>query len=109
MRWFVYFVSILAIISFTNCKKNDTSTYSSDCSGTTKLFTHDVMPVFAAYCIGCHSSGHSLPLYNYSTIFSNRNSIKTDVSNGNMPRGSSLSNAQKNIIICWIDNGAPNN
>jgi hypothetical protein len=26
-----------------------------------------------------------------------------------MPQGSTLTTAQKNSILCWIDSGAPNN
>jgi hypothetical protein len=35
--------------------------------------------------------------------------IKPAVANGTMPKTGTLTTAQKNSIICWINNGAPNN
>ena len=61
---------------------------------------------------GCHGIG-SLngpgPLLSYTQIFNARSSIRIAVSNGTMPQTGSLTTAQKNSIICWIDSGAPNN
>jgi len=87
------------------CSKSSTSSsYTPDCSGAAKSFTKDVLPVFQSVCVGCHSKFSS-----YSGISADKSSIRSKIVDGSMPQGTSLSSAQKNNIICWIDNGAPNN
>jgi hypothetical protein len=79
-----------------------------------KAFTADVSPVIQASCAttGCHEAG-SLngpgPLTNYTEVFTARTSIQSAVSSGRMPKSGSISSAQKNSILCWIESGAPNN
>ena len=91
-----------------------TVNYNADCS-TAKSFATDVSPVIQSYCAtnsGCHASGSTHgpgPLTTYSQIYSARSDIRTAVANGSMPQTGTLSNDQKNAIICWIDSGAPNN
>lgn len=85
-----------------------------DCTPVPKSFATDVNPVIQASCnlAGCHASG-SLngpgALTNYTQVFNARSAIRSSVASGRMPQGSSLSTAQKNSILCWIDSGAPNN
>ena len=86
-----------------------------DCSGPVKSFVTDVSPVFQTSCAinsACHetSSGNGPgPLVNYSQIFNARADIRPAVASGHMPLNATLTIAQKNAILCWIDNGAPNN
>lgn len=95
-------------------KKSDSVPTPSNCT-TTKSFASDVNPIIQTSCAlnaGCHASGSTNgpgPLTSYAQVFNARVNIKNAVSNGTMPQNSSLSTDQKNAIICWIDNGAPNN
>jgi hypothetical protein len=97
------------------CSKSTDTTSSVDCSGTTKSFSTDVNPIIQANCAtnsGCHGSGSNNgpgELLTYSEIFNARSSIRPAVLSGSMPKTGSLTTAQKNAIICWIDNGAANN
>jgi hypothetical protein len=97
------------------CSKSTDSTSSVDCSGTTKSFSSDVNPIIQATCAtnsACHGSGSNNgpgELLTYSEIFNARSSIRSAVLSGSMPKTGSLTTAQKNAIICWIDNGAANN
>ncbi len=82
------------------------------CSGPVKSFVADVSPIFQAACAACHGAGSTFgpgTLITYDQIFNARTSIRSNVSSGRMPLNGSLTAAQKNAIICWIDNGAPNN
>jgi len=101
-----------------SCKKNSDSpgnSTSADCTGPAKSFANDVNPIFQSTCAtssGCHGSGSSNgpgELIGYTKIFNARADIREQVSSGRMPLVGSLTAAQKNAIICWIDNGAPNN
>ena len=89
--------------------------FTPDCSGSAKSFANDVSPVFQTSCAidsGCHAAGSGNgpgPLLNYSQIFNARADIRSAVASGHMPLNATLTASQKNAILCWIDNGAPNN
>jgi hypothetical protein len=98
------------------CKKTaPTSSTTVDCSGPEKSFGSDVKPIVQTSCAtdsDCHGSGsHSGPgeLLTYSAIFNARSAIRTEVATGRMPKDGVLTAAEKNTILCWIDNGAANN
>ena len=126
MKWLVVTL-LLTLISFTySCKKSDSgtttgggnngggTTYTPNCNGASIQFTANVLPIFTAACAqsGCHNAGSfSGPgaLTTYAQINAAKISIRAAVLNGSMPKNSTLTAAQKNSIICWIDAGAPNN
>jgi hypothetical protein len=88
---------------------------SINCTGVASAFAANVNPIIQSTCATdatCHGAG-SLngpgPLQTYNQIFSARLAIKTAVGNGTMPKTGSLTTAQKNSIICWVDAGGPNN
>jgi hypothetical protein len=97
------------------CKKTPVDTSSIDCSGTAKSFSTDVNPIIQSNCAinsGCHGSRSTNgpgELLTYSEIFSARSAIRSAVLSGTMPQSGSLTSAEKNAIICWIDSGSPNN
>src|SRR5437867_8206444 len=96
------------------CSKN-ADTFSADCSGTAKSFSSDVDPIIQSSCAtnsGCHGSGSNNgpgTLLTYADIYNARTAIRFAIVSGEMPQNGSLTTAQKNAIICWIDNGAQNN
>jgi hypothetical protein len=90
---------------WTGCSKDSTSDpYTPSCDGTVKSYKTDVAPLIESACSGCHSSYSS-----YSKLKSSQSSVRASIVSGQMPQGSSLSTAQRNAIVCWIDSGAPNN
>ena len=101
------------LLLFISCSK-DSVPFTADCS-TTKSFATDVSPIIQSSCAlssGCHAIGSSNgpgALTNYSQVFNGRSAIRTAVANGTMPQNGSLTSAQKNAILCWIDSGAANN
>ena len=86
-----------------------------NCSGVASAFAANVNPIIQNSCATdatCHGAGSVNgpgPLLNYTQIFNARVAIKTSVGNGTMPKTGTLTTAQKNSIICWVDGGAPNN
>lgn len=97
---------ITLTISLNSCKKKnqESTSYTPSCSGSTPSFSSTVSPIFQSYCVSCHSNYSS-----YSQISSSASSIRNSIVNGSMPKGTSLSESQKNSIVCWIDAGKPNN
>ena len=116
------FVFVLLFVLFSSCDKTnptnpdpDGSGSTGTCSGPAKSFATDVSPVFQGSCataVSCHAVGSTTgpgPLVTYSQIFNVRATIRSEVAGGHMPPNGTLSTTQKNAIVCWVDNGAPNN
>ena len=91
------------------------TTGSVDCSGPAKSFSVDINPIIQTFCAtgsNCHGSASNNgpgELIAYSEIFNAHAQIRSAVLSGIMPKNGSLTAAQKNAIICWIDNGSSNN
>ena len=109
------FISASVFAILYACNKSTDTVATVDCSGAAKTFSSDVNPIIQATCTsnsGCHGSGSNNgpgELLTYSEIFNARSSIRSAVVSGSMPKTGSLTSAQKNAVICWIDNGASNN
>lgn len=109
------FAIAVSVCCLQACKKNAEAANSVDCDGNAKSFVADVKPVIQASCafdLDCHGSGSTSgpgSLISYSEIFNARAIIRSAILSGEMPRDASLTIAEKNAIICWIDNGAANN
>jgi PBP1b-binding outer membrane lipoprotein LpoB len=105
---------IASCILFVNsCSKKDTAP-DTTCDNVPKNFTADVNPLIQTYCnqAACHDANSINgpgPLTSYTEVFAARVAIRGAVQAGLMPQNTVLTTAQKNIIICWIDSGAPNN
>ncbi len=102
----IYSLTFVLIFMVITCKKKEnstTSSYTPDCSST-KSYSVDVKPLMQSYCVSCHSSYST-----YSTVKSSASSIRSSIMNGSMPKGTSITDDQKNKIVCWIDAGSPNN
>lgn len=87
---------------------------SINCAGVPSAFAANVNPIIQSTCAiaTCHDAGSVNgpgPLLTYAQISAARVAIKTAVGNGTMPKTGSLTAAQKNSIICWVDAGGPNN
>jgi hypothetical protein len=97
---------LLGFLVLSGCKKDNTSidSYTPSCSGAAKSYKTDVAPIIESECSGCHQNYST-----YSQVSASQNSIRSAVVSGQMPQGSSLTNAQKDAIACWIDSGAANN
>jgi uncharacterized membrane protein len=96
-----FFICLVILIQ---CKKKETKkAYGPSCGGT-KSFVTDVKPLIQNYCVSCHNSYGT-----YSGIKSASSSIRSSILDGNMPKGTTLSDDQKNNIICWIDADMLNN
>jgi hypothetical protein len=103
-------ISILIACS----KDNNNGGNGADCSNVPKTWSADVSPIIQTFCNqpGCHNAGSNNgpgPLTSRAEVFAVRNSVRDAVQSGRMPQNTTLTTAQKNSIICWIDSGAPDN
>src|SRR5688572_27230521 len=108
---FLIFFTTLLIYS---CSKKSSDPESNPCDGVVKNWSTDVMPLIQTYCnqAACHDPGSNNgvgPLTNYTEVYDARTRIRDAVQTGTMPQNTVLTAEQKKTIICWIENGAPNN
>ncbi|MGQ0737919.1 MAG: hypothetical protein ACT4OJ_02560 [Bacteroidota bacterium] len=110
----------MALFSVNSCSKSSGGgggggTTTVNCANVTnKAFTADVLPILQSSCAisGCHAAGSTNgpgALTSHAQASAAASSIRSAVSSGRMPQSGTLTTAQKNSIICWVDSGAPNN
>ena len=115
-------VMVVFICLFTACSKSSTDAapgpgggITFSCSGITPKFTTDIQPILNTICSvnsNCHNGGSinsGGPLTTYAEVNAKRATIRSQVLSGSMPQSSTITQAQINAFICWIDSGAPNN
>jgi hypothetical protein len=117
MKKNLFFVAIIVVIIL-SCGKKDTTTPTTgtvNCSGVSAKYSTDASPVIASKCAtspGCHAVGATNTggvLTNYTQISAKKSNIRASVINGSMPQGSTLTAAEKQAIVCWVDAGGLNN
>lgn len=116
----------ITIVAFVACSKGDSSnpggggggggsTRTFTCGTTAPKFAADVQPILTTVCSinsNCHAAGSTNsggPFTSYAEVFAKRSNIRAAILAGTMPQTGSISQAQVNAFICWIDSGAPNN
>ena len=114
----ISFLLIVPLFGFISCSKSNSGgsvNTSVDCSlVANKAYITDVDPIIQSTCNagGCHASGSTNgpgPITNYTQVFNARTVIRSAIASGAMPQNATLTAAQKNSIICWIDSGSPDN
>jgi|JI10StandDraft_1071094.scaffolds.fasta_scaffold16697_2 uncharacterized membrane protein len=104
----IFAVMVLFFAMFMSCKKKNKEetkvSYTPSCTSTTPSFSATVKPLIQSTCVSCHSEYST-----YTQISAPSSSIRSNIVSGAMPKGTTLSEAQKNSIVCWIDAGKPNN
>lgn len=117
----ILFIFLTAV--FFACSKSNTTTGGSgtgggrtfSCAGISPKFSVDVQPILASVCSinsNCHAAG-SLnsggPFTTHAEVFAKKSNIRAAILSGAMPQSGTVTQAQVNAFICWIDSGAPNN
>lgn len=74
-------------------------------------YATSIAPVIVNSCAinGCHNGSQFPDFRVFKNIQDNASKIKEVTANGSMPPGGSLTQAEVNMIACWVDDGAPNN
>ena len=76
-------------------------------------YQNDVSPIIMASCAttNCHDgTSQSRPNFNdFSIVQANASSIRIRTQNGSMPPNGSLTQEQKDLIACWVDDGTLDN
>ncbi len=109
---------------FVGCSKGGTTTSGGtgggggitfSCAGISPKFSTDVQPILTSVCSvnsNCHATGTTNsggPFTNHTQVFAKKSDIRAAILSGRMPQSGTITQAQINAFICWIDSGAPNN
>jgi hypothetical protein len=113
---------LASALTFISCSKSDTSSGGNaggsagfSCSGISPTFAADIQPILTSVCSinsNCHGGGSinsGGPLTTYNEVFFLRAKIRAVILARTMPQSGTISQAQINSFICWIDAGAMNN
>jgi len=98
----LFYIASIVVLAFISCSKDED--FTPDCSGAAKSYTTDVAPVISSKCVSCHHQYNS-----YSGVYSGRSGIRSIIVSSSDHKNTSLTATQKNVVACWIDNGAVNN
>ena len=115
MKKNICFCLLAGITLLLNACGKGGSSATDPCAGLSFKFSTDVQPIINTTCANstnCHGAGSvnsGGPLTDHSKVSLKSSQIKFQIENGLMPKVGSLSTAEKNKIICWINSGAPNN
>lgn len=110
------------ILLSVSCSKSDPSNgggggggITFSCVGISPKFSTDIQPILTTVCSinsNCHAAGSintGGPFTTHAEVLAKRSNIRGAILAGTMPQSGSLTQAQINAFICWIDSGAPNN
>lgn len=75
----------------------------------TITFSQHVKPIIDGRCVQCHSGNRFPDLRTFEGIKNSAGLIKSEVASRSMPQGSTLTEAQIQAVVCWVDGGALNN
>ncbi len=95
-----------------DCQKSMSVTVPRGNTGTS--YVNDIKPIITIACALplCHDAAQGARNWTtYDNVKANASNIKTRTGNGSMPIGTGpkLTQAQINLIACWVDDGAANN
>ena len=76
--------------------------------GAAATFSANVKLIIDSRCASCHNGSRFPDLRTYDGVKNNAAIVKSEVANRSMPQGSSLTNAQIQAIVSWVDDGAKN-
>jgi uncharacterized membrane protein len=108
--------ALLCSVTFVGCNYKVSKSDSGDGGG---QISKENLPTFNALaaqvlgpkCFICHDGAHPplVDLSNYDKFMAHVNNIRGDVSSGSMPKspGQPLTATEKNLVLSWIDGGAP--
>lgn len=126
MKGFTLLTVLFSFVLIMSCSKSGSGTggggnnnggntpFVPNCTSAATSFAADVNPIFQTVCgqSSCHNSGSVNgpgTLTTYAQISASKSLIRAAVISGAMPKTGTLTAAQKNSIICWIDAGGANN
>ena len=101
------------LLTIFSCDKENLTQDNDPCLGTSYTYRDDVAKIFTTSCAksGCHDGSNGLKDYSkYEGVFQDKNTIQRGIRLGleTITNGrAQLSVEEKQLILCWINRGAP--
>jgi uncharacterized membrane protein len=108
-EFFILLLGFLCMSCLTNVEEDTIPDDNTIDPCATTSFATNVKPIIDNNCIQCHNGGQFPDLRTFANISANATRVKNQVSSRSMPVGGSLTNAEIEAIVCWVENGTPNN
>lgn len=113
MKKLLLTVAVFSMMAAVSCGGNDDALTDVACDGETSLSV-DVMPLIESNCAvsGCHLASQSPTLSTTAGVLNNSSRIRSEVAAKTMPPAGSglrLTDAERETIICWVQQGALDN
>jgi len=113
MKKLLITAAVFSMVVAFSCGGNDDALTEVACDGEISL-SADVMPLIESSCAvsGCHLSSESPILSSTSGVLNSSSRIRSEVAARTMPpagSGQSLTDAERETIICWVQQGALDN
>ncbi len=105
-----FLASSAAVIS--SCKKTAATIDNTTCAAVDAKYSTNVKNIIATKCAnpGCHTANYSQGDFTTRAgVVAKLETCRTEVSSGSMPKGSSLTAAEKNALLCWLQGGGLDN
>lgn len=102
--------ALMAAFFLHGCVNHDISPKTA-CGQTEISFDLTIFPLIQQNCAinDCHGGNQFPDFREFSVVQENAQRIKQQVVNRTMPPDQSLTQAQIDSIVCWVDNGTPQN
>jgi hypothetical protein len=111
-----FFFCTLISIFLLSCNKYDVTAVEVSCDGSTPTYDGAISNIINTNCAisGCHpeGTGHIGDYSTYASFEKHRNNgwfEKQVLKKQYMPKGFTLSQDELNTIMCWVENGFPEN
>jgi hypothetical protein len=103
-------IMVILLSLLAGCKKTTVTDTPVACDPNIS-YVNTIKPMLAVDCntSGCHDDIVITSLDNYQTLHDGALQVKNSILSGRMPKNKTLSAADKNAIVCWIDSGTKNN
>jgi len=109
-------ISVLLLISISCSSESEDMLpppTANRCEDSTASLSADIQPIIQTNCTGCHTAGTGRVDFTVKdNIIQYASAIRTNTQSGTMPppaSGRTLTDDQKELIFCWVENGAKDN
>lgn len=110
MKKMNYLLGLLMLVFIPIACEHESTEDDDDCENVTVTYYDDIVPILESKCnnAGCHnyeSTYGDFTTYQGIQVVAANETLEEQIESGAMPVGGTLTEDQKQHILCWIENG----